>query len=47
MGGYNHPTPPGYAIVFTPDVMSIHCVSRLLQFFLGGSAFVSQVHEYW
>ena len=29
------------------DVMSIHYVSRLLQFFLSGSAFVSLAHEYW
>ena len=28
--------PPGYATVFTPDVISIHNVSRLLQFLLSG-----------
>ena len=39
--------PPGYATVFTPDVMSIHNVSRLLQFLLSGFTFVSLVHEYW
>ena len=39
--------PPGFATVFTPDVMSNHCISPLLQFFLSGSTFVSLVHEYW
>ena len=48
MGGYSTPRAPrGYATVFTPNVMSIHYVSRLLQFFLSGSTFVSLVHEYW
>ena len=39
--------PPGYATVFTPDVMSIHNVIRLLQFLLSRFTFVSLVNEYW
>ena len=46
-GGIVPPRPLGYATVFTPDVMSIHYVSCLLQFFLSGLTFVSLVHEYW
>ena len=46
-GGYCPPRPPRYATVFTPGVMSIHNVSRLLQFLLSGFTFVSLVYEYW
>ena len=47
MGSYSPLATPGYATVFTPDVMSIHDVSRLLQFFLSGFAFISLLHQYW
>ena len=37
--------PPGYATVFTPDVMSIHNVSRLLQFLLSGFTFAANWND--